>query len=211
MNIVMKRFLLLTLLTLVLTTTLQAQYFVTSFGYVHNWDIPYVVSYTIEDHYRGYEVIHAERSALHGRISFNLILQRGNRFTQISVNHRGKITGTVNWDHYPLQSHICGDYCGFYSDYYLTYYRPNHHGHQHYYGCGHYVPQVKIAYHNRYDYYIVGQKIKQRHAKGKRYYGTRVSKTHNSPVKSSSRHGRTARGYKYSAAKARDNRAHRNN
>lgn len=209
MNTVMKKFLLLATLAIVSGTTLKAQYFVASYGYVHGWDIPQAVSYAIEDNYWGYEMIHAERINHHGRLSFNVMLQRGNRFVEVTVNRKGRIIETVKWNHFPLQSHVCGDYCGFHSNYYLTYYRPDHHGHQHYYGCGHYVPKVKVVYHNGYDVYKHGHKIKKHHPKGKKHYAA-VKDKHYYPVKSTSRDGRTARGYNYSKYEARERRVQRN-
>ena len=159
----MKKLILIALLAGLVATTVQAQYFVASYGYIHDWNMPYAVEETLEDEFWGYDIIHAQRVEANGRLFFDIMLQRGTRFTEVRLSRRGRIIEKARWDYFPLNDHVCGAFCGFHSSYYTTYYRPYHYGHQHYYGCGHYVAQPKIAHH-------YGYKNKHNHAnKGSKY------------------------------------------
>ena len=143
----MKKFLLLLVLATMSGLTVKGQFFVASYGHVHSWDLPESVLFTLEDDFWDYDLLHARQTNHHGRVTYDLVLQRGSIFKSVTLNRRGRIIEVSRTNYFPLSGHICGDFCGFHSNYYYTYYRPHVHGHQHYFGCGHHIPQVKIVYH----------------------------------------------------------------
>lgn len=144
---VMKKYLLVLVLAMMSGLTVKGQFFVASYGNVQAWDLPQSVLFTLEDDFWDYDLLHARRVFDHGYVTFDLVLQRGPVFKTVTLNRRGRIVGVYRTNYFPLTNHICSDFCGFHSNYYYTYYRPHYHGHQHYFGCGHHIPQVQIVYH----------------------------------------------------------------
>ena len=200
----MKKLILIALLASLSATAVQAQYFVASYGYIHNWDMPYAVSETLEDEFWGYDLIHAQRVEHHGNLFFVVMLQRGSRFTEVKINRRGRILEKARWNYFPLNDHVCGAFCGFHSDYYLTYYRPDYYGHQHYYGCGHYVPKTKVIYHHKHKKYVSYKKPKKHHGPAKNQSHTATHRRQRDEYRSASLNGRTRAGYDHSKRVARE-------
>ena len=164
----MKKILLTFGLVSVLAIGVQAQHFVTSFGMELGWNIPTRVRTVVQHHYHDYHVVHATRAPRLGFDYFDLVLQRGDVFVEVSVRNDGYVANRhVRYD-YPLYDHVCGGTCGYHADYYTTYYTTchghNHHGHNHVvYNCsqpyyGHRHPRG-----NAYGYY----KNHGHHHKGK--------------------------------------------
>ena len=111
-------------------STANAQTFIASFGVQHNWAVPHRVSHYINDHYYEYNWVHTRKVEYHGRVNFEIILQRGNIFIEVTLDPFGNVYKTVRRDYSPLYSHECGSYCGYHSNYYNAYYLTlNRHSH----------------------------------------------------------------------------------
>lgn len=124
-------------LILLLVSTASAQTFIASFGVQQEWGVPLRVSHYIEDHFYGYNWVHARKVVHHGSINFEVILQRGNVYLEVTFNPFGHIHRTVRRDYYPLYGHVCSNHCGYHSNYYNAYYvsinRHRHHSYVKYY------------------------------------------------------------------------------
>lgn len=131
----MKKLILTFALSLALISLSKAQFFITSFGVELGWNIPNNVSTVIHHDYYGYDVIHANRVIRYGHSYFDLILQQGDIFVDISVRNDGFISRRLVSYDYPLLGHICGNQCGYHSNYYVAYNNHcnshNHRGHNH--------------------------------------------------------------------------------
>ena len=200
----MKKLILIALLAGLSASAVQAQYFVASYGYVHNWDMPYAVSETLEDEFWGYDLIHAQRIEHHGNLFFMVMLQRGSRFTEVKMNRRGRILEKVRWNYFPYNDHVCDAFCGFHSNYYLTYYRPDYFGHQHYNGCGHYVPKKQVVYYHKHKQHPSHGKSKKAYGQVKKQSYTAVNRRRRNDQRSASPNGRTRDGYDYSRRVAQE-------
>lgn len=131
----MKKILLILTLFVGVTLKGEAQHFTASFGVTHSWDVPMRVTRVIGHDYYGYDMVHATQIRRHGGLFFDVVLQRGDVFVEVSITHHGHIIRSVSRNYYPLHDHVCSNYCGYHSNYYNTYYRDchshNHHGHNH--------------------------------------------------------------------------------
>ena len=128
----MKKIILLSFAVIVIATGSKAQTFVASFGVEHYWNVPHgVVSY-VDNRYYDYDWVHTRRTVRYGGVvEFDLILQRGDVFVEISIDNFGRIIRTTHRNYYPLNSHVCDSYCGYHANYYNTYYASCHsHSHQ---------------------------------------------------------------------------------
>ncbi|MEQ8924899.1 MAG: hypothetical protein RLO81_03745 [Fulvivirga sp.] len=118
-----------------LSSIVNAQYFVTSFGVELGWNLPNRVHNVVYNNYYGYDIVHASRVSNFGVRYFEIILQRGDVFVEVSVRNDGWINRRVVRYNYPLVNHVCGSVCGFHSNYYTTYYNHCnshfHNGHNH--------------------------------------------------------------------------------
>lgn len=205
----MKKYLLVSLFVLMSGLTVKGQFLVASYGNVHSWDIPDPVAYTVSEEFWNYNLIHAERFTYNGHVRFTLTLQNGSVFKEVSFNRRGRILEVSRFNYYPLNGHLCDEFCGFHSNYYYTYYRPYKTGHQHYAGCGHYVPKVTIAYHGHnvkvypQHTYAYGKKAKNHKHKSEVHYQPDYRRARSQQHVVSSDNGRTSRGYTYSNARSR--------
>ena len=131
----MKKILLTLAIAVSFTSLVNAQNFVTSFGVQLGWNLPTRVNTVVYHDYYGYDVVHATRVSRFGVGYFDLILQRGDIFVEVSVRNDGWVDRRVVRYDYPLASHVCGSVCGYHSTYYTTYYNNcsghSHHGHNH--------------------------------------------------------------------------------
>ncbi len=144
----MKKILLSFGLVALLSLAVKAQHFVTSFGVELGWNIPNRVTTVIHHDFYDYHMVHVTRSRRFGASFFDIILQRGNVFVEVSVRNDGFIYSSATRFDYPLVNHVCGHGCGYHSGYYAAYYNTcsshHHHGHNHimynydrpYYGYG---------------------------------------------------------------------------
>lgn len=153
--IVMKRKILRSVLGAILIIGLSnqkadAQSFVASFGVQQTWGVPISVVHYVDDYYYGYEWVHTRQIVRHGVIDFQVILQRGPVFIEITLDRFGRVYRTVRRDYYPLVNHVCGPSCGYHVKYYRTHYAAcsghSHHGHNH-------VVYYKRPRGNAYGYY----------------------------------------------------------
>lgn len=142
-------------------TQSDGQHFVASFGIQQQWGVPDYVTHTVYDRYNNYDWVHASR-VYHGGgfYSFNVLLQRGNRFIELNIDDRGYSRVVNRYNYYPLAGHICGDFCGYHEYYYNSYYNichsHNHFGHNHVtyrprpvtYVYGHYRTYPRYVYRN---------------------------------------------------------------
>ncbi len=133
----MKKILIISaLLFMASMTQSKAQHFVASYGVQHQWGVPSYVTQVVYDRYYNYDWVHANR-VNHGGgfFSFNVLLQRGNRFVEVNVDNHGYTQVINRYNSYPLMGHVCGDFCGFHEYYYNSYYNichsHNHWGHNH--------------------------------------------------------------------------------
>lgn len=108
-------------------STANAQIFIASFGVQHNWGVPHRVSHYINDNYYDYNWVHARRLELHGNVTFEVVLQRGNIFLEVTLDPFGHVYKTVRRDYSPLYAHECGNHCGYHSNYYNAYYSTFNH------------------------------------------------------------------------------------
>lgn len=131
----MKKILLTLAIAVSFTSLVNAQNFVTSFGVQLGWNLPTRVNTVVYHDYYGYDVVHATRVSRFGVGYFDLILQRGDIFVEVSVRNDGWVDRRVVRYDYPLANHVCGSVCGYHSTYYTTYYNScsghSHHGHNH--------------------------------------------------------------------------------
>ena len=113
----------------------QAQGFHTSFGFEQSWGMPSEVYWTIDHQYRNYNLVHTKRFYDDGRLFFDVVLQRGDVFVNVSIGPNGRIYRSAYRYDYPFRSHVCNGYCGFHRNYYLSYrvacHSHHHHGHNH--------------------------------------------------------------------------------
>lgn len=131
----MKKILFTLALVVSFTSLVKAQVFVTSFGVELGWNLPSRVNTVVYNDYYGYDVVHATRVSRFGVGYFDLILQRGDIFIEVSVRNDGWVDRRVVRYDYPLTNHICGSVCGYHNTYYTSYYNScsshSHHGHNH--------------------------------------------------------------------------------
>ncbi len=133
----MKKLLVISAILLAASVTKsEAQYFVASYGVQHQWGVPDYVTHMVYDRFHNYDWVHTSR--IHhgaGHVSFNILLQRGNRFLEVNVNNHGYTQVINRYNYYPMGGHVCGDFCGYHEYYYDTYYNichsHNHYGHNH--------------------------------------------------------------------------------
>lgn len=133
----MKKLLIISALLFIASVTQsKGQHFVASFGVQHQWGVPSYVTQVVYNRYNNYDWVHANRvNHGGGYFSFNVLLQRGNRFIEVNVNDNGYARIINRYNSYPLMGHVCGDFCGFHEYYYNAYYNichsHNHWGHNH--------------------------------------------------------------------------------
>ncbi len=114
----------------------KGQHFVASYGVEQHWDVPAYVTHVVYDRYHNYDWVHASRVRMGGGYyGFNVMLQRGQRFIEVNIDHHGYARVINRYNYYPFAGHICGDFCGYHEYYYNSYYRichsHNHFGHNH--------------------------------------------------------------------------------
>ncbi len=150
----MKKILLLIGLVAGVSLGVNAQHFITSFGYSLNWDMPYSVQHTITHDYYGYDVVHATQAISHGVSYFDIILQNRNAYIKITVRNDGFISRREIYNHNPLYNHVCNSHCGYHTNYYTAYYdncnSHNHYGHNHVTYVKNYVPKHGHGYAHGY-------------------------------------------------------------
>ncbi|TRX58299.1 hypothetical protein FNH22_14670 [Fulvivirga sp. M361] len=112
-----------------------AQHFIASFGIEHSWGVPVHTRTVIYDSYYDHDWVHTRRVVRHGRVFFDVVLQRGNSFIELHIGSEGHIYNTYYRDYYPLHDHVCSYSCGYHPTYYRSHYNGchshNHHGHNH--------------------------------------------------------------------------------
>ncbi|MTI21365.1 hypothetical protein E1176_10070 [Fulvivirga sp. RKSG066] len=137
-----------------LSSESKAQHFVASFGVHHQWNVPQRIFHAVDYHYYDYDWVHARRIVRGGRVSFDVILQRGDVFVELNVGARGRIFGRTFFDYYPLYEHVCGNYCGFHQAYYRSHrVACNSHIHR---GHNHVVYRPIYRQYNKRHYYNNG-------------------------------------------------------
>lgn len=158
----------------------NAQHFIASFGIEHSWDIPVHVSHVIYDDYYGYDWVHATRVRRHGRMFFDVVLQRGDVFVELHIGSGGRIYRTRHWDYYPFHDHVCSYTCGYHPAYYRTYYNACH-SHRHH-GHNHVIYRKNVHVHNHhYNTHVVHKHhSSNRNDRSVRRSGTRVSHSRSS-------------------------------
>ncbi|MDH5367017.1 MAG: hypothetical protein OEW67_08530 [Cyclobacteriaceae bacterium] len=158
----MKRKILLSIFAIVvIASSSNAQTFIASFGIEQSWGVPHRVSHYIDNHYYGYNWVHAKRVAHHGSYNFEVVLQRGDVFIEVSLDPFGNVYRTVRRDYYPLYEHVCGSYCGYHTNYYqANYYTCNSHSHS---GHNH------VNYYHQPKGYAYGYYKNQKHHHGNHY------------------------------------------
>lgn len=158
----MKRKILLSIFAIIcIAYVSNAQSFIASFGVEHNWGVPHRVSHYINNNYYDYNWVHAKRVINHGSYNFDVVLQRGDIFLEISLDPFGNVYRTTRRDYYPLYEHICDSYCGYHTNYYqANYYTCNSHSHS---GHNH------VNYYNRPKGYAYGYYKNQKHHHNKNY------------------------------------------
>ena len=117
----------------------------------HRHELPKRVIVRLSDRYHHFDLIHTRRIRHRGHLSFELILQHGNRFLEVSISERGRIYGEVSYRRFPLIDHYCDDLCSFqyghYDDHGFASYDP-------YYGCEVHNNLISMNYRNyRYQPY----------------------------------------------------------
>ena len=134
----MKRAILLSIVFAILflpKSNAQQFHFVTSFGVTQSWGMPYEVVHAIEHDYWGYDVVHTSRINQHGKLFFDVVLQRGDVFVTVSIGRRGRIYRRVVTYDYPFYNHVCSNFCGYHSNFYrrnvVVCNSHHHHGHNH--------------------------------------------------------------------------------
>lgn len=131
----------------------EAQTFVASFGVQQSWGVPISVVRYVDDFYYGYEWVHTRQIVNHGVVDFQIVLQRGPVFIEITLDRFGRAYRTVRRDYYPLDNHVCGPTCGYHANYYRSHYAVcsghNHSGQNHvvYYKR----PRVNVYRNYRYN------------------------------------------------------------
>lgn len=138
---------------ILINTESKAQYYYTSYGYGHEWQLPNYIHHSIYDNYYGYEIAHVKRYKKHGHRHFNVMLHRNGLFIELKLDHHGHIYKTIKHRYYnPLNTHICTNHCGYHRAYYQAYY-PNYHKHHHGYSTTVYVNTNKGQQHKHKNYY----------------------------------------------------------
>ena len=131
----MKKLLLSLVLVALLSVEGKSQTFITSFGVQLGWNIPTRVETVIYHDYINYNVVHATRVVRYGITYFDLVLQQGDIFVEVSVRNDGFIYRRNVVYEYPFYNHVCGSSCGYHSVYYSAFYNDcsghSHHGHNH--------------------------------------------------------------------------------
>jgi hypothetical protein len=135
-------------LIILLTVSAKAQYFYTSYGYAHTWQLPNYIEHTIYNDYYGYEVAHVERRVHHGYTNFDVLLTRGNLFLEVRFDRFGHVYRTARYDYFPLAAHNCSMHCGYHKVYYQTYYPQHHHNYYNPYSTTVYVTKTEPYHHN---------------------------------------------------------------
>jgi hypothetical protein len=160
----MKKILLLIGLVAGVSLGVNAQHFTTSFGFELGWGIPNRVQTVISHDYYDYDMVHASRITRVGIDYFDVVLQRGDVFIQISVRNDGWISRRTVYQDYPLYDHVCSHSCGYHNNYYVAHRNvcsSHHHGghnhvvyvnNKHYDGPGHHGKG------NAYGHYKNGKK-----------------------------------------------------
>lgn len=137
-------------LMILFMSTANAQTFIASFGVQHNWGVPHRVSHYIDDHYYDYNWVHVRKVEHHGSVNFEIVLQRGNIFLEVTLDPFGHVYKTVRREHSPLYAHECASHCGYHSNYYKAY-LVTLNRHSHYYGrVNHFHKPKRYAY-GRYN------------------------------------------------------------
>ncbi len=109
--------------------------FIASFGAARTWNIPTPVAQVVYHDYYQYDWVHASQTVHHGRLEYNVILQRGNTFLELNIGQYGHVHHVRSFDYYPLAGHICGASCGYHEYYYNSFHvacnSHYHYGHNH--------------------------------------------------------------------------------
>lgn len=146
----------------------------------HSFELPSAVVVSLSNHFGHFDLIHTKRTHRRNRLQFDMVIQHGSNYIEVSVGDNGRYYGETYYDYYPLGNHYCDEYCSFQyqhyeNDHFANYdpyngcsvhvslmldrhsrfvYRP-------YYGYGslHYNPQYRIykrfrPYHIPGDYYV---------------------------------------------------------
>lgn len=113
----------------------NAQHLITSFGASHSWHMPAPVYHSMNDHYYGYDLVHAQRIFQRNQTFFEVVLNRGDVFVNVQVGPRGRVyQERVSYD-YPLNGHTCSTHCGYHDAYYRSHavacHGHHHRGHNH--------------------------------------------------------------------------------
>jgi hypothetical protein len=153
----MKKILLLIGLVAGVSLSVNAQHFVTSFGFELGWGIPLRVQNTIQHDYYGYDIVHATQVNRYGISFFDVLLQGNNGFIEVSVRNDGFINRRAVYNHNPLYNHICSNQCGYHANYYTAYNghcnSHNHHGHNHVAYINYSKPKHGHGHGNAYGHY----------------------------------------------------------
>ena len=166
----MKRAVLLSILLAILflpKSNAQHFSFVTSFGVTQSWGMPYEVVHAIEHDYWGYDVVHTSRINQHGKLFFDVLLQRGDVFVNVSIGRYGRIYNRVITYDYPFYNHVCNNFCGYHSNFYrrnvVACGSHHHHGHNH---------VTYVRHHNYYSHPGNGNAYGHFKVKGNKHYDT---------------------------------------
>ncbi len=177
----MKKILILIGLVAGVSLGVNAQHFTTSYGFELGWGIPNRVQNIISHDYYGYDMVHASRVSRIGIDYFDVVLQRGDIFIQVTVRNDGFVSRRTVFQDYPLYSHVCGVNCGYHNNYYIANRNMcgshNHYGHNHvvYVNNKHYNGHAHQVKGNAYGHYKNGKKgfdnhdNSQRNTKGDTY------------------------------------------
>ncbi|WP_040495179.1 hypothetical protein [Fulvivirga imtechensis] len=179
----MKKMILFLLLSTGVSLQGKAQHFIASFGVEHSWDIPTHISNVVYDHYYGYEWVHASRAYHSGGLFFDVVLQRGDMFVELTIRKDGYITRNFVRDYYPLHDHVCSSHCGYHATYYRTHYKSCHSSHHHGHNHVAYVYRPYGYHHTHSTHYVYksnGQGHKHGHGTGHNNKGGHGHK-HNKP------------------------------
>lgn len=167
----MKKILLLIGLVAGVSLGVNAQHFTTSFGFELGWGIPNRVQTVISHDYYGYDMVHASRVARVGIDYFDVVLQRGDIFVQVTVRNDGYISRRTVYQDYPLYDHVCSHSCGYHNTYYVSHRNTcnshHHSGHNHvvYVNNKHYNGSGHHGKGHAYGHYKNGKKD-HKHNKG---------------------------------------------
>ncbi|MEH0157035.1 hypothetical protein V6R21_23140 [Limibacter armeniacum] len=138
----------------------NAQRYMRDDGGYNDWRMPNNVFTSISYEYRGYDVIHARRVDTRSNVSFDVVLQKGDVYFEVSVGNDGRIYRRQRRTYSPLRDHHCSHHCGYHEVYYKK-----HHVHGRHPGKGHYKKNhKKVVYvkehchdshcrHDRHDHY----------------------------------------------------------